>query len=73
MYANTISKREINMAESIASRIKAANLNMDFLIKNSLEIAKTYAGSANADPKAIPELYKDVLLTMLEVFEGPKK
>jgi hypothetical protein len=66
-------QQEIAMAESIAGRIKAANLNMDFLIKNSLEIAKTYAGSANADPKAIPDLYKDVLLTMLEVFEGPKE
>ena len=58
------------MSDSIANRIKAANLNMDFLIKNSLEITKTYAGSANADPKAIPILYKDVLEAMLEVFEG---
>lgn len=57
------------MSNSIAGRIKAANLNMDFIIKNALEVTKAYAGSANANPKAIPELYKDFLNTMLEVFE----
>ena len=58
---------------TIAARIKNANLNMDFLIKNSLEIVKNYAGSANADPKAIPGLYKEMLSAMLDVFEGDGK
>ena len=59
--------------QTIASRIKTANLNMDFMIKSALEVVKIYAGSANADAKVIPGLYKDMLSSMLEVFEGESK
>lgn len=61
------------MNETIANRIKAAGLNMDFFIKNALEITKSYAGSDNADSKAIPNVFTGTLLAMLEAFEGPEK
>ncbi len=46
------------------------NTEINEAIKLSVEIAKSYAGSGNANPEIIPELIEKLYRTLIALYEG---
>ena len=56
---------------SLKERAERAGLDFDALIEAAMEVTESYAdsGSESATHLSIPELYKNMIIAQIEVFE----